>query len=296
MSLYPQYIIFKIYFINKKMTKNYLILPFVKWAGGKRQLLKSIIPFLPDLKDGYTYIEPFVGGGALLFYLKPKNAIINDLNEELINTYEVIKYNIDELIERLKTCQNTPEYYYSIRGLDRHKNFHYLSNIERASRLIYLNKTCYNGLYRVNKSGFFNSPFGKYKKTNIINESVLRAVHDYLSTNNISIYKDDYKKVLENIPVNSFVYLDPPYHPLKSNSFRSYIQDEWGENQEIELLEVCKDLDRQGIKFMMSNSSSPFILNLYKDFHIDFIKAGRKINSNSKKRGKIQEIIIRNYE
>lgn len=278
------------------MTKNYLILPFVKWAGGKRQLLKSIIPFLPDLKDGYTYIEPFVGGGALLFYLRPKNAIINDLNEELINTYEVIKYNIDELIESLKTCQNTPEYYYNIRDLDRHKNFHYLSNIERASRLIYLNKTCYSGLYRVNKSGFFNSPFGKYKKTNIINESVLRAVHNYLLTNNISIYRDNYKKILENIPVNSFVYLDPPYHPLKSNSFRSYIQDEWGENQEIELLEVCKDLDRQGIKFMMSNSSSPFILNLYKGFHIDFIKAGRKINSNSKKRGKIQEIIIRNYE
>ena len=155
------------------MPKNKLITPFVKWVGGKRQIMPSIIGLLPKKISTYNYIEPFVGGGAVLFQLEPKKAVINDFNSELINVYEIVKNNLEELIENLKIHKNDPDYFYTLRSIDRTENFGKLTNIERASRIIYPNKTCFNGLYRVNNAGEFNSPFGKYKNPNIINEPTL---------------------------------------------------------------------------------------------------------------------------
>ena len=167
------------------MSKNNkLVAPFLKWVGGKRQLMPSIVANLPENIKDYIYVEPFIGGGALFFNLQPKNAIINDFNEELINVYLVIKNNLEELIKDLKKHKNEAEYYYSIRSLDRNGKLSKLTAVQRASRIIFLNKTCFNGLYRVNSSGEFNTPFGRYINPNIVNEPTLKAVNKYLNNNN----------------------------------------------------------------------------------------------------------------
>ncbi len=279
------------------MGKNKLVIPFLKWVGGKRQLLPQIKLFLPKNLLSYTYCEPFVGGGALLFDLQPKHAIINDLNQELINVYNVIKNNPEELIEDLKKHYNTSEYFYEIRSVDRFPLFQEFDNIQRASRIIYLNKTCYNGLYRVNNAGEFNSPFGKYKNPNIVNEPVIRAVSKYLNNVDIKIFNTDFEAVLNNLPEHSFVYLDPPYHPLsESSNFTGYTQGGWNENNQIRLRNVCDILNEKGIKFLLSNSSSDFIKDIYSKYNITIVKATRAINSDSSKRGPINELLIRNYE
>src|SRR5699024_7016411 len=175
------------------MAKNKLVVPFLKWVGGKRQLIPEIRKMLPKGVANRPYYEPFIGGGALFFELQPKRAVINDYNEELINVYIVIRDNPNELIEDLKKHKNTSEYFYEIRSIDRQPLFNNLTNIERASRIIYLNKTCYNGLYRVNNAGEFNSPFGKYKNPNIINEPVIKAVSKYLNSAQIQISNGDYE-------------------------------------------------------------------------------------------------------
>ena len=167
------------------MVKNKLVAPVVKWVGGKRQLLDEITPLLP--KRITSYCEPFLGGGAVLFSIQPSKAIVNDLNADLITVYEVIRDDAEALIESLKKHENTAEYFYALRDIDRDKvSYQSLSKVERASRLIYLNKTCFNGLFRVNSSGEFNSPFGHYKNPNIVNEPVLRAVSKYFKESNIS--------------------------------------------------------------------------------------------------------------
>lgn len=279
------------------MIKNKLVTPFVKWVGGKRQLINSIIEFLPRNIKNYTYVEPFIGGGAVFFHLQPKNAIINDFNSELINVYNVIKNNLNELITDLKTHKNESKYFYEIRSLDRLPDFKKIGEIRRASRLIYLNKTCYNGLYRVNNSGEFNSPFGKYKNPNIVNEPVLRAVSLYLNSNNIKIFNRDYNDILESLEKKSFVYLDPPYHPISdSSSFTGYVQGGWNILDQIKLREACDNLTKRGIKFLLSNSSSSFIKEQYKEYHINTVRAIRSINANAEKRGEIDEVLIRNYE
>lgn len=277
------------------MKKNKLLTPFVKWVGGKRQLVNEITSLLP--KKINKYCEPFIGGGAILFHLQPKEAIINDYNSELINVYNVIKNNLEDLILDLKKHQNNEEYFYKLRSLDRSIEFNNLNNIERASRIIYLNKTCYNGLYRVNNSGEFNSPFGKYKNPNIVNEPVLKAVNIYLNKNNISIYNGDYLNVLNIINRETFVYLDPPYHPLSdSSNFTGYIQGGWNADDQVKLKEACDMLTSKNIKFLLSNSYCDFIVDLYKDYQINRVKATRNINSDSNKRGEIDEVLIRNYE
>lgn len=279
------------------MAKNKLVVPFLKWVGGKRQLIPEIKKFLPKGISNCTYYEPFIGGGALFFELQPKCAIINDYNEELINVYKVIRDHPNELIEDLKKHKNTPEYFYEIRALDRQPLFYNLNDIERASRIIYLNKTCYNGLYRVNSAGEFNSPFGRYKNPNIINEPVIRAVSKYLNSANIKIFNKDYQEILKDIPENSFVYLDPPYHPIsKSSNFTGYIQGGWNEKDQIRLRNVCDDLTKRGIRFLLSNSASDFIREIYSDYNINIVQASRAINSDSSKRGQINEFLINNYE
>lgn len=282
------------------MKYNPIVAPVLKWVGGKRQLLKEILPLIP--KNISTYYEPFVGGGAVLFALQPKKAIINDYNEELINVYKVIKDNPDELIKILKIHKenNNSEYFYKIREIDRSSDYINLNNIERAARIIYLNKTCYNGLYRVNQAGQFNSPFGKYKNPNIVNSPTVKAMHDYFNISNITVTSGDYKETLQKIraKTKSFVYLDPPYFPLSSSSsFTGYTDNGFGEKQQIELKNECDKLNKKEIKFLLSNSSCSFIEDLYKrDYNIKIIKAKRVLNSDGNKRGEIDEVLISNYD
>lgn len=276
---------------------NKLVTPFLKWVGGKRQLMPSIVEHLPENIKEYKYIEPFIGGGAVLFNLQPKNAIINDYNEELINVYQVIKNNLDELITDLKKHKNEADYFYSIRSLDRNDEFKKLTTVQRASRIIFLNKTCFNGLYRVNNAGEFNSPFGRYKNPNIVNEPTLKAVNKFLNSNNIDIKCGDYSEVLKQADKKCFVYLDPPYHPIsESSNFTGYVQGGWNMYDQIDLKTACDELNKKGVKFLLSNSSAEFIKDLYKDYKITIVKANRAINSNGADRGEVDEVLIRNYE
>ncbi len=276
---------------------NKLVTPFMKWVGGKRQLIPSIVAHLPRNINEYKYIEPFIGGGAVFFYLQPRCAIINDYNEELINVYKVVKENLFELIEDLKKHKNESDYFYQIRGLDRTQDFKKLSSIERASRIIYLNKTCFNGLYRVNNAGEFNAPFGRYKNPNIVNEPVLKAVNKYLNTNNVIIRSGDYTDALTDVDERTFVYLDPPYHPISENSnFTGYIQGGWNIIDQIRLREVCDELNEKGVRFLLSNSSASIIKDEYKNYNISVVKANRAINSDGSNRGEVEELLIKNYE
>jgi len=276
---------------------NKLVAPFLKWVGGKRQLMPSIVEHLPENVKNLNYSEPFIGGGAVFFHLQPKNAIINDFNEELVNVYNVIKNNLSELIADLKKHDNNADYFYEIRGLDRTEQFNDLTPVQRASRIIFLNKTCFNGLYRVNNAGEFNAPFGRYKNPNIVNEPTLKAVNKYLNANNIIIRSGDYATVLEELDNRSFVYLDPPYHPIsESSNFTGYVQGGWNIFDQARLRDACNELNKRGIKFLLSNSSSPQIKDLYENYNITTVKANRAINSNGADRGEVDEVLIRNYE
>jgi DNA adenine methylase len=282
-------------FLDKKMKTNKLIAPFLKWVGGKRQLIPAINELIPEKIT--TYYEPFIGGGAVLFNLQPSKAVINDFNEELINVYKTIKENPEELILDLKEHKNESDYFYAIRALDRDAGFESLSNLKKASRVIYLNKTCYNGLYRVNSSGEFNSPFGRYKNPNIVNETTIRAVSKYLNDNDIKILNGDFEEAVKGVRKGSFVYFDPPYHPVSTSSnFTGYVQGGFDMPEQVRLRDLCVKLDEKGVRFLLSNSATPFIEDLYKGFNISYVKANRSINSNAKKRGEIDEILIRNYE
>ena len=276
------------------MEKNNLVVPFVKWAGGKRQLLPELIKRVPKFT---TYCEPFVGGGALFFYLQPKKAIINDFNKDLINTYITIQNDVESLIQHLSTYKNDSESYYKIRELDRTPLFHRMSATEKASRLIYLNKTCYNGLFRVNSMGEFNSPFGSYKSPNIVNEPTLRAIHNYFQNADVTFLSGDFEAAVKGLKKGTFVYFDPPYDPVSASSnFTGYTNLGFGKQEQRRLKEVCDELNAKGIKFLLSNSATDFILDLYKEYNIEKISAKRVINSNANNRGNVDEVLIRNYD
>lgn len=278
------------------MKKNKLVAPVLKWVGGKRQLIDEIEKVLP--KKYSTYYEPFIGGGAVLFALQPDKAVINDINGELINVYNVIKEDAEGLISDLLKHKNESEYFYSMREKDRDKEvYNSLTDIEKASRIIYLNKTCYNGLFRVNKSGEFNSPFGNYKNPNIVNEITLRAVSNYFNKANITFLNGDFEEALKNIRKGSFVYLDPPYDPVSSSAnFTGYDKGGFDRQQQVRLKEVCDSLNKKGVKFLLSNSATDFILDLYNEYEIIKVKAKRNINSNADLRGEVDEVLVRNYE
>lgn len=274
------------------MAKNILLAPILKWVGGKRQLLNDIIPLVPTRG---TYIEPFLGGGAVLFAHQPKKAIVNDYNSELMNVYQVIKDNPEYLIQLLQIhyANNSENYFYKIRELDRVEGYKEMSQIEKAARVLYLNKTCYNGLYRVNSSGYFNSPYGKYKNPNIVNAPVIRAMSKYFNENEITLLQGDYKEVLKKVKKGSFVYLDPPYMPLSSSAnFTGYTENGFGYSAQEELKKECDKLRDKEIQFVQSNSDCPEIRQLYKDYTIKTVQAKRAINSNSAKRGEINEVLI----
>ena len=274
--------------------------PFIKWVGGKRGLLSQIIPLLP--KQFNNYFEPFVGGGALFFELYAqgkldnKNIYLFDINAELINTYEVVRDNPSELIDRLYKFEekHSKEYYYEVRAWDREENFLDLNAVTRASRFIYLNKTCFNGLYRVNKKNQNNVPMGSYKNPNIVDEKTIYGASDALQ--NVTILNASYKDVLQYASKDDLVYFDPPYYPLTPTaSFTSYSEFEFLDKEQEELFEVFHALDKQGSYVVHSNSDTPFINKLYKKYDIQKIQANRFINSKSSGRGKISEVLVRSF-
>ncbi len=265
--------------------------PFVKWAGGKRQIVSHLISRIP--KEFGTYYEPFLGGGALLFEILPERAVVGDVNEELINAYLVIRDRVEELISDLKKHRNERDYYYRIRSLDPKS----LDPVRRASRFIYLNKTCYNGLWRVNSRGMFNVPFGRYKNPKICDEENLRAVSEYLRSSDVRIVLGDYRETLKTAGEGDFVYLDPPYAPVSETSrFTEYVSGGFSEEDQIKLAEVFRDLDRRGCYVMLSNSDTPLVKELYRDYLIEVVEANRFINRVANRRRGYRELIIRNYE
>ena len=280
--------------MSKKNTTSQLYKPhpFLKWAGGKRQLIPQMSKYFP--KNFNKYIEPFVGGGALFFYILPEKAILFDINEELINCFKVIKNNVKELIELLKNHKNEKDYYYQIRAVDRVPESYYkLSDVEKASRTIFLNRCCYNGLYRVNSKGQFNVPFGRYKNPNFCDEENLVAVSNALM--NVNIIHGSFELCLNFAEKDDFIYFDPPYHPLsETSSFTSYTKENFGRESQKKLYDIFKESDERGCKLVLSNSFSDFILDLYKDYEIIILKAKRAINSDATKRGSIKEALILN--
>jgi DNA adenine methylase len=271
--------------------------PFLKWAGGKRQLIEQMKKYFPDSFN--NYIEPFVGGGAVFFYLYNRKKLNNkiiliDNNKELINSYRVIKNNVDELIELLSEHENNKEYYYKIRAKDRNPEvYNRMSEIEKASRTIYLNRCCYNGLYRVNSKGEFNTPFGSYKNPNFCNKENLRAVN--LALKNVELIHSSFESCLKYANEGDFIYFDPPYHPLSDTaSFTSYTKEVFGVEYQKKLFDVFKKLDNRKCKVMLSNSYCDFILDLYVDYTKIVLKATRAINCKGTKRGEIKEVLILN--
>jgi DNA adenine methylase len=271
-----------------------VIQPFLKWAGGKRQLLPILTSYVP--KNYNDYYEPFLGAGALFFKLQPRRAVINDNNTELINCYYVIENCLDELIKDLKKHKNEEEYFYHIRNMDRTDDFCLINDIKRASRFIYLNKTCYNGLYRVNSKGHFNTPFGRYKNPKYVDLENLKLIQECLYNNTIAILDYDFEEAVYSAKKGDFIYFDPPYHPIsKTSSFTGYGINGFGEVEQVRLYKVFSELDKRGCFVMLSNSSTDFIKTLYKEYNIKTVQANRNINSNATGRGKIDEVLILNY-
>ena len=271
--------------------------PFVKWAGGKRQILDKLKEYVPT--EYNTYYEPFVGGGALLFELAPKHAVINDLNQELMNTYKVLcdEEKFKKMCRVLNNYEanHSEEFYYEIRNKDRNKNtYNKLSDYTRAARTIYLNKACFNGLYRVNSKGEFNVPYGKKTKVNTYDGNNLITVSNYLTKNDIKILNVDYKEALKTAKKGDFVYIDPPYDS-DTTIFTNYTETGFNKDSQRELASIFKELSDKGVFVMLSNYNTTLIQELYKDYHIHLIEAKRNINANAKKRGSVFEVIITNY-
>jgi DNA adenine methylase len=285
-----------------RRRKDPLVKPCLKWAGGKRQLLPEIRKYLPRDSKNLRYFEPFVGAGALFLDYQPLRAVINDNNEELMLTYEAIRDHVDDLIEALSEHgeHNGEEYYYRVREQDRNcEAFMTLTAIQRASRLIYLNKTCYNGLYRVNSQGMFNVPYGRYTNPTICDEPVLRAIHRYLNREGteVDILRGDFAGAVTNAGRGSFIYFDPPYHSPDNTNFTGYRAGGFGENDQERLRDVFVTRTNAGAMCLLSNSDTPFIRELYKDERFDIIsvKAKRAINSDSARRGEVDEVLIKNW-
>lgn len=293
------------------------IRPFVKWAGGKGQLLDRLKSNLPNGigKNVRKYAEPMVGGGALLFALLNEYSFdeiyISDNNKELINAYLVIKETCDGLIDVLNgmqlqywNCENIDckqNYYYEQRNRFNSTALNERTKIEKAALFIFLNKTCFNGLYRVNKKGQFNVPFGKHEKPTICDTENLTRLHSALQK--VKIKHCDYREVLDFADASTFVYIDPPYRPLSTtSSFTSYTEEPFNDNEQIELASIYKQLSDKGAKVMLSNSDphnvneeDNFFDDLYSEFNIERVEASRMINSRASARGKIKELIIKNY-
>lgn len=264
--------------------KDVAIKPFLKWAGGKTQLLSELHKYVPNSFN--KYIEPFIGGGAMFFSLNPQESIIADSNEELVITYKQVKCAVEEIIQHLETFENNEEFYYNLRSLDPNK----LEHSYRAARLIYLNKTCFNGLYRVNKKGQFNVPYGKGNGS-FLNEEMLRNASEFLA--DTTIIQSDYLDVLNEFATDGdFIFLDPPYYPVgKYSDFKRYTKVFFYHEDQIRLKKEFDRLVNIGCKVVLTNSDHEVIHDLYADYQIDIIETKRMISSNSETR-KGKDIIV----
>ena len=274
---------------NQEKQETY---PIVKWVGGKRQLMFELLKNMPENYN--RYFEPFIGGGALFFELQPDNAYISDMNEELINLYQVVRDNVEELITDLQKHDISKEYFMEIRNIDRTEEYENWSDIQKASRFIYLNRTCFNGMYRVNSKGEFNVPFGHYKNPRILDENNLINCSNLLQKTEIK--HADFSEILKKVKKGDFVYFDPPYVPLsETSSFTSYTKDGFDMDMQFKLRDVCDELDTMGVKFLLSNSDTKLVNELYENYNIKKVFASRQINANADGRGKITEVLVRNY-
>lgn len=295
--------------------ENKIAKPFLKWAGGKTQLISEIEKVIPiEFKHSkFTYIEPFVGSGAILFWMlnnypNMEKAVINDINEDLINTYRIIASNPNELITCLDVLQQEyhtldlqeiekKEYYYKKRSL---YNTRKADNITHAALFIFLNRTCFNGLYRVNKNNGYNVPMGSYKTPTICDRENILAVSKAL--HKVEILSGDYQKTIDYVNDNTLFYFDPPYKPLsETSSFNSYAKDEFNDFEQIRLRDFCSKLDLKGYNWILSNSdvkgkdiNDNFFDDLYSQYNINRVDAKRSINANPEKRGMLKELLITN--
>lgn len=279
--------------------------PFIKWVGGKRQLIPILLDHFPK-QEIDTYIEPFLGGGALLLSLKPemftgqyKYILTGDINSELIEAYNTIKYDSEQLIKKLLLdyTMNDRQKFYIIRDMDRSESFKDLHYIDRVARFLYLNKTCFNGLYRVNKKGQFNTPFGDYKNPCICDEMNLRECSKFFNDMKVSFQCSSFEDFYDVIPdEKTFAYLDPPYHPItKTSNFTQYSKEGFNQESQESLKKYCDFINSSGGKFLLSNSDCDFIKDLYKDYDIVKVYAKRSINSKGDSRHKITEVLVKNY-
>lgn len=284
--------------VQLKQVKNMCMSPVVKWAGGKRQILEKLKANLPEKFN--NYFEPFIGGGALLFDLAPKNATINDVNQELLAIYtclkddELYRLMLEELDKHEKN--HSEEYYYHVREWDRDPRFELEPLWKRAARAIYLNKSCFNGLYRVNAKGYFNVPSAKKEHVVTYSKANMEEIHEYFKDDNVTILSGDFVEATRNAYEGDFVYFDPPYDSWEDKeSFTAYSKFDFNKDDQRRLADCFKDLTNRGVKCMLSNHNTAYINELYNGFNIQVIKAKRMINANAAGRGAVEEVIITNY-
>jgi DNA adenine methylase len=267
--------------------------PFVKWAGGKSRLLTQLMPLLPPGAERMRHVEPFVGGGAMFFARRPARALLADVNPLLVATYEAVRDRVGDVIEELRRLaqKHAPDAYYRVRDRFNLARGH---GPERAAMFLYLNKTCFNGLYRVNRDGAFNVPAGRYSNPRILDPATLLAASHVLRSAEIRCAAFD--TLLRSAKPGDFVYLDPPYEPASPTaSFTAYARDGFSREDQVRLRDVWVALDRRGCALMLSNSDVPFTRELYRGFRVDRVAAPRAINRDASKRGPVSEIVVRNY-
>jgi DNA adenine methylase len=281
--------------------------PVLKWAGGKRQIINQLIEAMP--KKFNKYYEPFIGAGALFFEIKPNISYINDINFEISNLYIVLsnKLKTSKLIEllneyenkhnNLETLESKSEFYYQVRALDRLDSFKKLKDYEVLARTIYLNKACFNGIFRLNSAGYFNVPFGKKDKINLYDSENLESINNFLTNSNTKVLNGDFETALKDVSKGDFVYFDPPYDVIKDkSSFTAYSKDGFGKADQERLAKLFIELDKKGAYLMLSNHNTQLIRELYSRFNIKVINAKRMINSKGSGRGNVEEVLITNYE
>jgi DNA adenine methylase len=268
--------------------------PIVKWVGGKSRLMSQLSPLLPPGVALMRHVEPFVGGGAMFFARRPTRALLCDVNPTLITTYEAVRNDPEQLIEQLEQLarEHDARAYYRIR--ERYNRARKVTPTERAAMFIYLNKTCFNGLHRVNQTGEFNVPIGRYAQPRIVDPDALRAASRELQ--HATLQCTGFETLLNSARPGDFIYFDPPYEPVSDTAnFTSYAQSGFDRQDQLRLRDVYAALDRRGCKLMLSNSDVPFIRELYRNYQLDSVAAARAINCNAKKRGPVSEVVVRNY-
>jgi len=273
--------------------------PVLKWAGGKRQIIEQISQRFPT--NYGKYFEPFVGGGAVFMHLQPEKTYLNDVSTELMRVYKAVKCQPSELMEKLseheRNHQQDPNtYYYQVRSWDRDDDkWNSLNDVDKAARMIYLNKTCFNGLYRVNKKGYFNVPFNQKKTVKTYDEENIQNLSNYLNESHVKLLNTDFEEAIKEAEAGDFIYFDPPYDLLNGNGFESYTEGGFGVEGQKRLAKVVEKLDKKGCYVMVSNHDTPLIRKLYGQYHYDVIDVRRAINSKAAQR-KGKEVIIYNYD